>query len=539
MKKNWYYMLLFLFLVFPLNVFADGYISILPATITIEEGASENVTITAKNTIGDVAIQSNNPSIAAVSSSSWGTGMVGDGETKTGIITVKGKSAGTTTVTFTIDAATFDGEDLAGQKKLVTVNVIKKKPVEPKPNLSTNNKAKSVSVDGYKLNKINDNNYTLDVAPNVDSINVKVEAEDKKAKVSGNGLKELKFGENNIEIVVTSESGSKNKINIKVTRKDSYYLSDLDELINNKKLEVVDITLKLGDKVSKSDLGKMKSSQKDFNLNYYDKDKKLIYSWNFNVTELNDIGDFPLMIEFKSDNEEEIDKASNYASGLYVNFKHSGNVPKGTKIKLYVYDKFKDGSNVNVYYYSNNELDLVKSNIKVENGYVTFDIDHCSDYFITMSNIQTIKNEDMPVKVDKDEPTKIFIILTIVAAVIIIGLVTFILVKLNKNKKQLSEINTYENTNIQPEMNTYENTNIQPEMNTYENKNIQPEMNTYENKNIQPGMNTYENKNIQPEMNTYENTNIQPNMNTNTGIQSEEEKLDINKDNNNQQWMPR
>ena len=47
-----------------------------------------------------------------------------------------------------------------------------------------------------------------------------------------------KVGENNCEVIVTSESGEQNKINIKVTRKDAYYLDDLETLLKDDKIKV-------------------------------------------------------------------------------------------------------------------------------------------------------------------------------------------------------------------------------------------------------------------------------------------------------------
>ena len=156
MKKILFNILLALFVLFPVSVLADGYVSVSPSSLTIEQGSSKTFTITAYNAIGDVSIKSNNSGIASVSTGEWGTGMVEEKVTKTGSITVTGNSVGTTTITLTIDAATFDGDDLAGQTKTVTVNVVAKPAPQPsnpqpsnpqpqqpqQPQKSTNNKQK-------------------------------------------------------------------------------------------------------------------------------------------------------------------------------------------------------------------------------------------------------------------------------------------------------------------------------------------------------------------------------------------------------------
>ena len=85
---------------------------------------------------------------------------------------------------------------------------------------SNNNKVKSISIEGYSLVKVNDNNYTLSVDNKVEKINIKATAEDAKATVTGIGEKTLKVGENTIEIVIKAEDGTENKITIKVTREE-------------------------------------------------------------------------------------------------------------------------------------------------------------------------------------------------------------------------------------------------------------------------------------------------------------------------------
>ena len=155
----------------------------------------------------------------------------------------------------------------------------------------------------------------------------------------------------------------------------------------------------------------------------------MIYSWTINGKEIKDNQEFTTSITFATENVKEIYKLSNYADGLYVNFKHTGDLPKGTKIKLYVGDKFENESIVNVYHYNNTEktLDFIKDNLKVADGYIEFDVEHCSEYFVTMSTIDNV--------VKKDTSSNIFMIFTIIELIVIIGLVAFIFIKLKPLKK--------------------------------------------------------------------------------------------------------
>ena len=89
---------------------------------------------------------------------------------------------------------------------------------KPEEQKSNNTKIKEISIDGYELVKVDDNNYTLSVDNTVSKINVKATAEDAKSTVTGTGEKILRVGENVIEVVVKAEDGTENKITIKVTR---------------------------------------------------------------------------------------------------------------------------------------------------------------------------------------------------------------------------------------------------------------------------------------------------------------------------------
>lgn len=113
-------------LLFPVDILAAGGVSVSTTALTVEVGSTGAFMIVATNATGDVAIASSDSNVARVSANEWGTGMVEEGQTKSGTITVTGVNEGTATITLTVDAATFDGEDLAGQTRTVTVNVTKK-----------------------------------------------------------------------------------------------------------------------------------------------------------------------------------------------------------------------------------------------------------------------------------------------------------------------------------------------------------------------------------------------------------------------------
>ena len=305
-------------------------------------------------------------------------------------------------------------------------------------NKSKNNNIKNISVDGYNLIKVDSNNYTLSVTNDVTNINVKATAEDAKSKVTGTGNHNINVGENNIELIVTAENGSQNKINIKVTRKDGYYLEDLDSILNNNKITDINITIKSDTIITKEDLEKIKNSKKTVKFNYYNDDKSLAYSWIIDGSKIKTTSNLSTIITNDSDNKKDILKLSNYADGLFVVLKQN-DLPLGTKLKLFVGNKYENNDFVNVYSYRNNKLYLLKNKIKMDNGYVEFDLDNASEYFVTMS---TIPNTNITTKVENNEEISILPIIILIIFIVLIGIIIIFIIK-NKRKKK-SNYDDYE-----------------------------------------------------------------------------------------------
>ena len=438
---------LMMLLLLPIGVFASGSIAPSTRSLSITKGSTATFTISANNAVGKVDISSSNSSIATVNKSSEWL------ENNSVTVTVSGVSAGTTTINVRLsDAATFDEEELSGNYSItVTVkepssnnnnnkpsnNNNNNKPSNNNNNnkLSTNNNVKDLNVEGYDLIKVDNHNYELIVNNNIDKIKVNCSAEDDKAKVTGTGVHELQVGENKIEVIVTSESGSKNVINIKVTRKDGYYLEDLETVLNDSNIKDVGIIVNSDGKITKENLDEIKKSKKTLTFNYYNEEKKLIYSWTIDGSKINDTKDLLTNITFTSDNIEKIGELSNYADGIYINFSHNGTLPKGTKVKVFVGDRFKDKTKVNLYHFNKEEssLDSIEKELIVKEGYIEFNIDHCSEYFVTRSDLDIIQNNNYLVG-----------IIAIIELIIIILIIILDILKINpllklknKTKKQI------------------------------------------------------------------------------------------------------
>lgn len=322
------------------------------------------------------------------------------------------------------------GGNTSGNKSTTDGN---KQPTSAK---STNNALSSISVDGYSLTKVDNNNYKLEVTHDIESVNVKATATDAKAKVTGTGEHNIKDGENAIVVAITSESGAKNYINLTITRKDSFFLEDLDYIIA-KKINNADIIISGDATVNSSDITKMKDSGMTFNLIYSNESKRLISGWVIDGSKIKKQKDFNTVVSFDSEYRKEILNLSNYSDGLIVS---THTPPDGARLRLYVGDKFKNGNLVNVYSYSSNELKMVGEEIEVRNGIVELNVTDSNTYYLALSsNAGTKTNPKEVAEIDSQKEDNngplIAIIVGVLAVILLSIIVIFIIVKKKKKAK--------------------------------------------------------------------------------------------------------
>ena len=432
LKKKYSYIVILLLtlIVMPVRVFAAGNINVSNGSLTINKGKTATFTVSASNATGRVDISSSDPSVASVNvANKW---LDNDSVT----VTVTGKKAGTARITIALtDVATYDGEELSGSR---TVTVTVKEPTTSNSNKpsnsnsnkpsntntnsnsnsntkSTNNNLKSITVEGYTLKKEDNNNYSLEVTNNVSKINVIAEAEDEKATVTGNGTHNINIGNNTITVTITSESGAQNKIYIKVNRKAGFDLNDLDEALKGD--GEINITIKDDSILTKQQMEKIKTSKKTVNLNYIGSDGKLKYSWIIDGKEIGKTRDFYLSIIIPSTRKRDISKQSNYAEGISLTTKDEKEFPGGFSIKLYVGDKYENDEEVNAYYFDKSTFTLIKGKHKVQDGYITFEADKGSHYFVSLWQL----------KAKEKSKFNIFMVISVIEFVIIALLVMMIM----------------------------------------------------------------------------------------------------------------
>ena len=389
----------------PNKVLASGKITISTNKISIEEGKNTSFSIKATNAVGKIDISSTDNKIITLNKSNVWI------ENETINVNVSGISKGNATIIIKLtDVASFDNEVISGEYK---INV----SVNEKRILSNNTELNELSIEGYELIKKEDI-YELEVKYDIDNINIIASPKDSKSKIEGNGKKNIEVGENVFEIIVTSESGNKKSYTIKIFRKDNKkYIEDLAEELKKDENEKIEIILKDDDElITKEILEEIKKEEKIVEFTKKDEDNKTIYKWIIQGKDNENLKEFKTKLKFESNNEEKINNLTNYAEGIHLNFEHSGTLPKNTKINVYVGNKYKDGKIVNIYHYDDKQNKMVEkqNKIKVSNGYVEFDIEHCSEYFVTEA---TIKKESI------ENKSNIFLITSIFELIIIIILI--------------------------------------------------------------------------------------------------------------------
>ena len=194
-------------LLLPIKIFAAGGVSVNSSSITLENGGSTSFKITATNAAGKVTITSNNSGVVTVNKTSEWV------ENQTITVNVKAVAPGNTTITVNVNAATFDEEPIVNT---YTINVTVKPPK------SSNNNLSNLSVDGKSVSGFSSSKTSYDLGTTTNgSINITATVEDGKATISGTGSKNINYGKNTFNVVVTAENGSKKTYIITITKPDN------------------------------------------------------------------------------------------------------------------------------------------------------------------------------------------------------------------------------------------------------------------------------------------------------------------------------
>lgn len=315
-----------------------------------------------------------------------------------------------------------------GSTKTYTIRVIRKDADGNLGSVSKDNTLKSLTVDGYDIKFNKDTlEYGIEVDNLVDNIKVSAVVNHSSATYEVVGNTDLSVGTNAVKINVTAESGDVKTYIINVNRKSdspTATLKDLESVLSKATSKEVIVEIKDGNTILDSNIIKLiKESKKKIIINNYS-GNFINYSWVFDGSEIDDIDSIDTSIKFSSDNISEINKLTNYADSIYLNFVHDGELPSGTKIRIYVADRYDNYDRVNIYYYNQdkNKMDIVQANIEVLDGYVEFELEHCSEFIITRATLNS-------------ESFNWFMVISIIEFIVIVGYVLYVTV-LNGNKKR-------------------------------------------------------------------------------------------------------
>jgi len=280
-----------------------------------------------------------------------------------------------------------------GNKKTYTIKVVRKDAEGNLGYVSKDNSLKHLEVEGYTIEFNKDVlEYNIEVDNLVDNIKVNAQVNDNTATYNVEGNTNLKVGTNQVKVNVTAENGSIKTYLINVTRKSdspTTTLNDLEKVLEKTTSNEIIIEIKKDNTtLNKQVLETIKNSNKNYIINGYS-NNKIKYTWSINSSNIGNIDSIETFINFTTDKKEDISKLTNYSDSIYLNFAHEGDLPKDTKIKIYVGDKYQNDSIVNIYYYNEkeNKMEPIKLELKVVDGYVEFEIEHCSDYIITRANL--------------------------------------------------------------------------------------------------------------------------------------------------------
>ena len=177
-------------------------------------GESIAVTVEAYGLTGRFDITSSNGYVAAGGVSDWL-----ENQTKTFYFTAVSAGWATITVNAT-NVSDSDGNEVSGSRS-ISINVVERY-VPPQIYInrtySDNNNLSGLSIDGYELTPGFDRDtleYTIELIPGTEKINVNTALESDVASVRGNGEVEVTDGMNTINITVIAENGNEKVYTIK------------------------------------------------------------------------------------------------------------------------------------------------------------------------------------------------------------------------------------------------------------------------------------------------------------------------------------
>lgn len=157
--------------------------------------------------------------------------------------------------------------------------------------------------------------------------------------------------------------------------------------VNGNKGTIEIVSLTDNTKTGKEELKKIKGQDIKITFQKKDINNNILYSWSYNGKDIKDPKDIDMSISFPGITEKESQISKNLINPLLITFAHSGDLPGKATVYIKASSQYKNNDILSLYYYNKNtgKLELVQKNIKVSGGYISFNITHCSEYFLASS----------------------------------------------------------------------------------------------------------------------------------------------------------
>lgn len=449
-KRHYKKIIVLLIIVFSLtilpvmNIKAAG-VNLSTNYIEIPVSGTSNIVISPSDVNGRIDVSCSGPIAIRVNNSDSNKVWLENG---TAVISVTGTGVGTGTVTFNLAdvSSTYSSPTRISNTLSVTVSVY-----QPQENAgagtgggeaefaapgegSDDTSLAKLEVEGYEIKDEGNDIFSCTVPSGVEKVKVIAKANDDNAKVTGDGEYYLKSGLNEIEIVVEAENGFSRSYRLNITSKNIIYtLDELKKEIANIKEDTIIVKLSDGDKLDKGLLDAIKKAKKIVRLCKYDKnnqDEKLIFVWTLIGKNIKDMDSFDPAVSFESKNISKINELMNNAEGMILNFAYSGKLPKGTTFELNVSNNYKNGDTLFLYYFDSEKekMSIEVEKIKVKNDMVSFELTHCSEFFLT---------QEAPIEENaKSSKIPYPLIILFAAIIILVGGGIFLAIFLTKKKKK-------------------------------------------------------------------------------------------------------
>ena len=139
------------------------------------------------------------------------------------------------------------------------------------------------------------------------------------------------------------------------------------------------------DKAEKSLFEALKGQDETVLFQKKDTVGNILYSWKFKGTDITDPMELDMGLTSDAEQPAALAKLTGSSRALYLKFAHEGDLPGKATVSVRVSDTFSSGQTLYFYHYDTGRqaLTLQASGVKVENGYASFTITHCSDYVLS------------------------------------------------------------------------------------------------------------------------------------------------------------